>query len=105
MLPETPTLLPVELEAIEQIAELREQLRWATAEPRRWLGGLRRLSFARAVQGSNSIEGYDAGRGQELWNGEVSEPVAGGWPLLEVDTDQPVAVDDVLAFIRAALDP
>lgn len=30
------------------------------AEPRRWVGTLRRMSFARAVQGSNSIEGYSA---------------------------------------------
>lgn len=30
------------------------------AEPRRWLGTLRRTTLARAVQGSNSIEGYDA---------------------------------------------
>ncbi|HBX81199.1 MAG: hypothetical protein WAV45_15960 [Propionibacteriaceae bacterium] len=29
-------------------------------EPRRWSGSLRRLSFARNIQGSNSIEGYDA---------------------------------------------
>jgi Fic family protein len=28
--------------------------------PRRWSGSLRRLSFARAMQGSNSIEGYHA---------------------------------------------
>jgi Fic family protein len=30
------------------------------AEPRRWNGTLRRMAFARAVQGSNSIEGYNA---------------------------------------------
>ncbi|MGA8458520.1 MAG: Fic family protein [Streptosporangiaceae bacterium] len=29
-------------------------------EPRRWYGPLRRLSAARAIQGSNSIEGFDA---------------------------------------------
>ena len=32
----------------------------ALHEPRRWSGSLRRLSFARNIQGSNSIEGYDA---------------------------------------------
>lgn len=30
------------------------------AEPKRWNGSLRRMSFAKAVQGSNGIEGYDA---------------------------------------------
>lgn len=38
----------------------------------------------------------------ELWNEEVSEPVAGGWPLLEVNTNAPVDVPSVIAFIRAA---
>ena len=43
------------------IEELRSQLRnYVNLEPRRWSGTLRRMSFARAVQGSNSIEGYDA---------------------------------------------
>ena len=37
---------------------------------------------------------------EELWNDEVAEPVAGGWPLLEVSTDGPVDVGEVLAFIR-----
>jgi hypothetical protein len=38
----------------------------------------------------------------ELWNEEVSEPVAGGWPLLEVNTNEPVDVPSVIAFIRAS---
>jgi len=39
-------------------------------------------------------------RADELWNDEVSEPVAGGWPLLELDTDQPVDLERVLRFVR-----
>jgi Fic family protein len=43
------------------IDDLRDQLkRHVDPEPRRWLGTLRRMAFARAVQASNSIEGYDA---------------------------------------------
>ena len=38
--------------------------------------------------------------GDELWNEEVAEPVAGGWPLLEVRTDQPVDLVEVVAFLR-----
>lgn len=45
---------------MERIEELRRQLRHRVADPRRWYGGLRRLAFARAVQASNSIEGYNA---------------------------------------------
>jgi Fic family protein len=43
------------------IDDLRDQLkRHVDPEPRRWFGTLRRMAFARAVQASNSIEGYDA---------------------------------------------
>jgi Fic family protein len=43
------------------VDELRAQLRNnVDPEPRRWFGTLRRMAFARAVQASNSIEGYDA---------------------------------------------
>jgi hypothetical protein len=38
----------------------------------------------------------------ELWNDEVSEPVAGAWPVLEVNTNEPVDVRAVLAFISAS---
>lgn len=37
---------------------------------------------------------------EELWNDEVATPVGGGWPLLEVDTNSPVELADVIAFIR-----
>ena len=58
---ETPELQPVESEVLGLIETLRNQLRnYVDLEPRRWYGTLRRMSFARAVQGSNSIEGYDA---------------------------------------------
>jgi len=36
----------------------------------------------------------------ELWNAEVAEPVAGGWPLLEVDTNTPVDVTAVVQFVE-----
>ncbi|MBI4897834.1 MAG: Fic family protein [Actinobacteria bacterium] len=57
----TPKLEPVELKVLELIDGLRVQLDgYVHPEPRRWYGTLRRMSFARNVQGSNSIEGYDA---------------------------------------------
>jgi Fic family protein len=57
---ETPSLGSRELEIVSQVEGLKEQLRWQLQEPRRWVGSLRRLSFARNIQGSNSIEGYEA---------------------------------------------
>jgi predicted kinase len=40
---------------------------------------------------------------EELWNDEVAEPVAGGWPVLEVNTNEPVSVAEVIDFVNAAL--
>ncbi|MGB2710953.1 MAG: Fic family protein [Conexibacter sp.] len=56
----TPELEPADREVLRLIEELRERMRHRVAEPRRWIWNLRRMTFARAVQGSNSIEGYHA---------------------------------------------
>lgn len=55
-----PELSDAEKQVIQQIDELRENLRSRLHEPRRWFGSLRRVSIARAIQGSNSIEGFTA---------------------------------------------
>ena len=48
------------LSVVAKVDGLRQQLRYATQNhPRRWTGLLRRSAFARAIQGSNSIEGYN----------------------------------------------
>ena len=56
----TPAMTPADEIVLEQIEELRSELRFYLHKPRRWHGTLRRATFARAVQGSNSIEGYHA---------------------------------------------
>jgi Fic family protein len=43
---------------LEEIHGLRRQLADYLRTPRRWEGGLRRSMLARAIRGSNSIEGY-----------------------------------------------
>jgi Fic family protein len=55
-----PALDAVETEVLRLIDELRGDFHHRVAQPRRWFGTLRRMTFARAVQGSNSIEGYNA---------------------------------------------
>jgi len=55
----TPELSHDELETIAQITELRDKLKLATRQARRWKGFLLRGAFARAIQGSNSIEGHN----------------------------------------------
>ena len=39
----------------------------------------------------------------ELWNDQVAEPVAGAWPLLEVDTESPVDIAAVVRFVQTSL--
>jgi Fic family protein len=45
--------------ALARIDELRRELRHYVAEPKRWVGQIRRVLSARAIQGSNSIEGFN----------------------------------------------
>jgi Fic family protein len=53
------SLPPDYVKAVEAVDVLRQRLRYATSDSRRrWTGLLRRNTFARALQGSNSIEGY-----------------------------------------------
>jgi Fic family protein len=48
-----------EAAVLADIDKQKQDLRYAISAPRRWSGLLRRTTFARAVQGSNSIEGYN----------------------------------------------
>jgi len=59
MIFQTPPMSFEESAALSKIDELRRQLRFQVAQPRRWVGQVRRVLGARAIQGSNSIEGYD----------------------------------------------
>lgn len=54
-----PEVQAEEETAFAHIDSLRKELRFYVAEPRRWLGPVRKVLAARAIQGSNSIEGYD----------------------------------------------
>lgn len=57
----SPTLAEEDHAALRLVAEQREKLRGYTQHsPRRWTGSLRRATFAKAIQGSNSIEGITA---------------------------------------------
>jgi len=55
----------------------------------------------RARAGSRHAGHFDSLRAAEdLWNEEVAEPVAGGWPLLEVATGEAVDIDQIIGFLR-----
>jgi Fic family protein len=73
-----PELSPSELNVCSRIQELRKQLKFATATPRRWSGLMRRLTLARNIRGSNSIEGYKATVDDSLAVIEGDEPLEAG---------------------------
>jgi Fic family protein len=61
MLFQYPKLAAKDNEVLEMIRDFRRNLRHQVeSSPTRWGGFLRRATFARAVQGSNSIEGINA---------------------------------------------
>ncbi|MGH3939791.1 MAG: Fic family protein [Pseudonocardiaceae bacterium] len=78
MLFQAPDLDEVEFRVLDQIEDVKGRLRWQLTEPRRWYGSLRRLSFARAIQGSNSIEGYEAGLDDAMDVAAGEEPLDAG---------------------------
>lgn len=59
MLFHTPELTDAERSVVERIDQVREALRYQLTAQRRWVGLLRRVMLARAIRGSNSIEGYN----------------------------------------------
>lgn len=60
---------------IGQIDKLRETLKYAVQTPKRWPGLLRRMSFARAIRGSNSIEGFKVSVEDALAAVQGEEPI------------------------------
>lgn len=76
MIFETPSLTDQEQEVIARIEELRRTLSYSvSANPKRWYGLLRRITFARAVRGSNSIEGYDVALDDAIAAAAGEEPL------------------------------
>jgi predicted kinase len=56
--------------------------------------------------GTRAAGHFDAERAAgELWNDEVAQPVAGGWPVLDISTNGPVDTGRLIPRIRAAAAP
>ena len=85
------------LKAIEKIDVLRTQLRYATSDNRRrWTGLLRRSTFARGIQGSNSIEGYNVTEEDAVAAVDEEQP-------LDADTETWMAVSGYRAAMSYVL--
>jgi Fic family protein len=75
MLFDSPRIDGVEEKVLDRIDDLRQTLRYQVAGRRRWVGTLRRVSFARALQGSNSIEGYNVTLDDAVAAADNEEPL------------------------------
>jgi len=103
MLYRSPPLEPSDEAVLSMIAEQKERLKIYTSNtPRRWLGSLRRSTIARAIQGSNSIEGYNASLDDAM-------AVVEDEPIMDERTETARAIKvyrDALTYIcQAAQDP
>jgi len=76
MLFRSPDLDEKELQVLSTVDNLKRDLRYSMTEPRRWTGLLRRNAFAKAVRGSNSIEGYNVTMEDAIAAVEGDEPIA-----------------------------
>lgn len=75
MIYQEPELTDADLHVLSLIKEQREKLGMFTNHnPRRWFGTLRKATLARAIRGSNSIEGYDASLDEAMAAVEEDEP-------------------------------
>ncbi len=64
------------LQVIDLILALRKKLRYSLSDERhRWTGMLRRSTLAKAIQGSNSIEGYNVNYNDAIAAVDGEEPV------------------------------
>jgi Fic family protein len=70
-----PDLNSEDLRVISEIEEFRQTLRHILIQPRRWRGLMRRNLKARAIRGSNSIEGYDVSLDDAIALVEDEEPL------------------------------
>lgn len=75
----TPELDADDLAVLQELDAMRVTLSDHLRTPRRWVGRLRRTAVARAIRGSNSIEGYDV---------ELDEADAA------IDGEEPISADE-----------
>lgn len=71
----TPQMDLHDTEVITELTAMRSELQSRLRAPRRWTGGLRTTATARAIQGSNTIEGYTVSDQDALAAVEDEEPL------------------------------
>jgi hypothetical protein len=90
-----------DLVVLDDLTEMRNDLRYQVAEPRRWIGQLRRSLTAGAIRGSNSVEGYTVSESD-------AEALAAGEELSAApDPETEAAVEgyrDALTYVQQTAD-
>jgi Fic family protein len=71
-----PPLTAEDEAVLREIHLMRKDLRFVLRTPRRWEGVLRRSALARAIQGSNSIEGYQVAEDDAAAALDGEEPIS-----------------------------
>lgn len=71
--------IPVELDTeeskvLKEIDRVRADFAFASRQPKRWFGLLRRNTFAKAIRGSNTIEGYNVTQDDAVAAVESEDP-------------------------------
>lgn len=96
-----PVLDAADLVVLDDLTEMRNDLRYQVAEPRRWIGQLRRSLTAGAIRGSNSVEGYTVSESD-------AEALAAGEELSAApDPETEAAVEgyrDALTYVQQTAD-
>ena len=91
-----------EQSVLAEIGKIRGGIKFALRAPAHWGGALRRSTFARAIRGSNSIEGYEV-------TPEEALAVVDGEPPLDAQSESWLAVkgyrDAMTYVLQSASDP
>jgi Fic family protein len=97
-----PELDETENRVLDEIFQIRAGIKYALRVPVRWFGSLRRTMLARAIQGSNSIEGFNVTE-------EDAIAAVEGEPLLEATEENRFAMtgyrDAMTYVLELARDP
>src|SRR5271155_1794497 len=100
MLFKAEKLTQAEKDVIARIEETRRALKYNLATPRRWKGLLRRNTLARAIRGSNSIEGYNVTAEDAIAAAEGEEPLDADRETWAAVTGYRMAMTFVLQLAR-----
>jgi len=86
---------------LDRIGDMRNDLRYAVVEePRRWTGLLARITRARALRASNSIEGINVSAEDAMAAGDNEDPADADKPTWQAVTGYHAAMDYILQRCR-----